>query len=503
MSDHIDGPRSIGDPAIDVTDLYVFTSPENAERIVLVANVFPSAGANAMFSNVVNHSIIVRRATVAGLGDAAKFQTGDEEYRFSCRLDALEPGREGAMPVQRGTCTLPGGQVQRFVVNDEKGVATPDGVFRVFAGLRSDPFFLGWLWLPTELKKFPNLLQHDNVLSIVIEFDARRVLNPNGGSLFAVVAETSPLPRSSDFSRPPSRFDWIGRPEQTNMRLNNPAVTGTGDVRDLWNQQTPFAIAKELEPVFRKRLLDSLADFDMRDGKADWTPAALAASANVFLDDFLLFDLAKPMTDASFLEIEKSTLHGHAYQTGGGRTLDANVIDILMTWMVNHDQGEFMQGGATGATRPGGKAFPYLAPPNTQLQTVAESVDLSAPPDQVWALIGSFGGMWHPLIAKIQVMGTGVGQLRTIETIDGKQVIERLEVVDNSQRRYRYVMISGIPAADYTGTLDVKPKGPGSSVEWRVEYLADGQPDVIVKTIVSSLLRTGLESLKPRFGVPQ
>ena len=96
MSDHIDGPRSIGDPAIDVTDLYAFSSPENADRIVLVANVFPSAGANAMFSNVVNHSIIVRRATVAGLGDAAKFQTGDEEYRFSCRFDALEPGREGA-----------------------------------------------------------------------------------------------------------------------------------------------------------------------------------------------------------------------------------------------------------------------------------------------------------------------------------------------------------------------------------------------------------------------
>lgn len=285
------------------------------------------------------------------------------------------------------------------------------------------------------------------------------------------------------------------------MRLNNPAVTGTGDLRDLWNQQTPFAIDSELQPVFRKRLIDSLTDYDMRDGKADWTPAALAASANVFLDDFLLFDLAKPITDASFLEIEKSTLNGHAYQTGGGRTLDANVIDILMTWMVNHDKGELMQGGATGATQPGGKAFPYLVPPNAQLQTVTDSVDLSAPPDQVWALIGPFGGMWHPLIAKIQVTGAGIGQLRKIETIDGKQIIERLEAVDDSQRLYRYAMISGIPAADYTGTLDVKPKGTGSSVEWRVQYLADGQPDIIVKTVVSTLLKTGLESLKSRFGV--
>ncbi len=200
-------------------------------------------------------------------------------------------------------------------------------------------------------------------------------------------------------------------------------------MRDLWNQQTPFAIAEELRPLFHKRMMDSLANWDMRDGKPDWTPAALTASANVFLDDFLLFDVSKPITDASHLEIEKSTLDGVAYKTGGGRTIDANCIDILLTWLINRDR-EFLQGGATGATQPGGKAFPYLAPPNTALQTVADSVDVSAPPDRVWALIGAFGGTWHPLIAKIQLTGEGIGQLRTIETIDGKQFIERLEEID-------------------------------------------------------------------------
>ena len=131
-----------------------------------------------------------------------------------------------------------------------------------------------------------------------------------------------------------------------------------------------------------------------------------------------------------------------------------------------------MQGGATSATQPGGNAFPYLAPPNAQLQTVADSVDLSAPPDRVWALIGPFGGTWHPLIAKIKLTGTGIGQLRTIETIDGKQIIERLEATDDARRFYRYGGITGIPAADYTGTLTAKPKGAGTTVEWRVQYLA-------------------------------
>ena len=56
------------------------------------------------------------------------------------------------------------------------------------------------------------------------------------------------------------------------MRLNNPAMNGTDDLRDLWNQQTPFAIAEDLRPIFRQRLIDSLTNWDMRDGKADWTP---------------------------------------------------------------------------------------------------------------------------------------------------------------------------------------------------------------------------------------
>jgi hypothetical protein len=498
MSDHIDGPRQIGDPSIDLSDLFAFTSPSNPSRTVIAADVFPSAGASAMFSNVAIHSIVVRRATVAGVGDAAKFKTGDEEFRFSCRFDTLVPGQDGK-PIQRGTCTFPDGQTLALVVNDENGASSSDGVFRVFAGLRSDPFILAWLMGPPR-RKFANLLLHDNVLSIVIEFDTIRLFDLSRGSLFAAIAETTPIPRSGGFvGHEAPRYDWVGRPEQTNVRLNNPILIGTDDLRDLWNQQTPFAIAQEFRPVFRKRLIDSLTAWDMSDDKADWTPTALAASAEVFLDDFLLFDVSKPITDTSHLEIEKSTLNGLPYQTGGGRTVDAHDIDILLTWLVNRDR-EYLQGGATSATKPGTKEFPYLAAPNTEPQTVVDSIDLTAAPDQVWALIGQYGGAWNPLVAKIKVSGTGVGQLRTIETIDGKQIIERLDSIDDSQRLYRYTMISGVPAADYTGALDVKPKEAGSSVAWRVQYWADGQPDIIVRTIVTTLLKTGLEGLKKRFG---
>src|SRR5215510_14401826 len=496
MSDHVDGPRSIGDPAADISDLFAFTSPENPARTVLAMCVFPSAGESAVFSNILDHSIALRRVTVAGTGHAAKFQPADDEMRFTFAFEVLERDAAGHV-IQRGTCTLPDGRQLPLTVNDEKGGATPEGDARAFAGLRSDPFYLAWI--AAELRKVPNLLQHDNVLCLVVEFDTDRVLDPAKGSLFGAIAETIPAREPhSNIGHPLARIDWIGRPEQTNVRLNNPGLSTADDLRDLWNQQTPFAIRKELQPLFLQRLKDSFMDWDMRDGNADWTPEALAANAKVFLDDFLLFDVAKPITDQSHLEIEKSTIDGRPYRTGGGRTVDANTVDILLTWLVNHDR-EFLLGGATGATKPGMKVFPYFAAPNTEIQTVTGSVELAAPPDDVWSVIGQFDLRGHPNVAKVNLTGAGIGQLRRLETRDGREIVERLEEVDNSKRSYRYALVSGVPASHYAGVIEVRQNGSGSVAEWRVEFLADNKPDIAVRTQVSTLVKTGLGSLKQRF----
>ena len=497
MSDHVDGPRSIGDPAADITDLFAFTSPENPARTVLAMDVFPSAGEDAMFSNIIDYAIAVRHMTVAGVGNNAKFQPADDAIRFSFRFETLKHDAAGKA-IQRGVCKLPDGRELSLTVNEENGTSTPEGDVRVFAGLRSDPFYLAWDI--AILKKFPNLLQHTNVLCIVVECDTRRVLDPAKGSLFGAIAETVPPQKRGLLGPAISRIDWIGRPEQTNMRLNNPAMSEITDLRDLWNQQTPFAISKVLQPLFLQRLKDSIATWDMLDGKADWMPEAIAATANVFLDDFLLFDVAKPINDESHLEIEKSTLSGHPYQTGGGRTIDANSIDILLTWLVNNDR-EFLLGGATGATKPGMNVFPYFATPNTKLQIVSESVELSATPDDVWSLIGQFGGAWHPLNARVNLTGTGIGQLRTILTLDGQQIVERLEAIDDAKRFFRYSNIAGMGVSRYIGTLEVKPKGSGSVVDWRAQFLATNATDRAMKVKVSTSFRSGLESLKQRFGV--
>ena len=215
MSDHVDGPRSIGDPAADITDLFAFTSPENPARTVLAMCVFPSAGEDAIFSNVIDYSIVVRRVTVAGVGNAAKFQPADEEIRFSFRFEVLKRDAAGKV-IQRGVCTLPDGRKLSLTVNDEKGASTPEGDVRVFAGLRSDPFYLAWI--AATLKKVPNLLQHDNVLCIVVEFDTRRVLDPAKGSLFGAIAETVPDPAAARPHRTSSRTHRLGRTPRADER---------------------------------------------------------------------------------------------------------------------------------------------------------------------------------------------------------------------------------------------------------------------------------------------
>jgi hypothetical protein len=130
-----------------------------------------------------------------------------------------------------------------------------------------------------------------------------------------------------------------------------------------------------------------------------------------------------------------------------------------------------------------------------------QSIELAAAPDEVWSLIGDFGGSWHPLNARIAVTGTGIGQLRTIETLDGREIVERLDVIDNARRFFRYTNIAGMPVSHYTGVLEVQPRSSGCTVEWRAQFMSSHQTDRAVKALVSTLFKAGLESLKSRFGV--
>lgn len=497
MSDHIDGPRTTADPSVDLTDLFAFASPQSPGKTVLVADVLPFAGEVGFFSNVADYSIIVRRTRVAGLGPDAAIGSYGPTIKFTFQFDVLSrASSDGSAAAQAGSCILPSGEVVPVTVGDEAGSYSKDKSIRVFAGVRSDPFYIGWVL--NTMESVPNYLQNDNVMGLVVECDLNAFFPADDGTLFGVVAESTPRHRTSNSLLIP-RYDWVGRPEQTNFIIN--AIPNTIDLRDLWNQQQPFAdFPTEVAAVFRQRLSDSFAFWDARDGETNWPPDMLAAHVNLRLADFLVFDTAKPITDQSHLEIEKATLDGKPYVTGGGRTINANVIDILVTYLINRDQGKFYQSRATQATQPGRDTFPYLAPPNQTLLKITSGADLAASITDVWDVVGQFSAIWNPLVASVSLVGEGLGQLRKTETIDGKVLWERLDALSSSDHVISYSLVSGIPAEPLLTTIRLSPATAGCNVAWEVSYRPSGQGDLIVHLIIKTMMDQGIAGLRKRFG---
>ena len=70
------------------------------------------------------------------------------------------------------------------------------------------------------------------------------------------------------------------------------------------------------------------------------------------------------------------------------------------------------------------------------------------------------------------------------------------EMCIRDRRFFRYTNITGISASRCTGMLEVRPRSSGSVVDWRVQYLGAAG----VRGKLTPLLKTGLESLKSRFG---
>jgi carbon monoxide dehydrogenase subunit G len=118
----------------------------------------------------------------------------------------------------------------------------------------------------------------------------------------------------------------------------------------------------------------------------------------------------------------------------------------------------------------------------------------------VWSIVGQFDSTWSPIIASLRTTGAGIGQLREIETIDGKTIVERLDSLDAVNKILSYTMMSGIPAKPYTGKIQVAPSGAGSRVTWTVDYRPSGQGELIVRLIIQSLIERSLNALQERFG---
>ena len=114
------------------------------------------------------------------------------------------------------------------------------------------------------------------------------------------------------------------------------------------------------------------------------------------------------------------------------------------------------------------------------MSEVKVSEKVAAPADEVWELLGDFGGLakWcGPTLQSCTVEGSGVGAVRTIGLPGGKSIQERLEGLDPSSRTLRYSIVgkSPIPVREYLATCRVVETGPSECrVDWESRFEPDG-----------------------------
>jgi hypothetical protein len=364
MSDHGSGPRAFADPVVDIADMYVFPSPERSGSLVLVLDVFPWAGPDALFSDAVDYLFRVRAAGIASGGAGPAFAVGGGEYTFVCRFSAPVEGRL----VQEGTCTASTGQAVSFRVNDEQGGQTQG--LRVFAGQRMDPFFFdgakaGQSLMTRKLafaKVGSSAVFRQNVLSIVVELDVAAMFRAGDGPLFAVVGETA---RTGPIT---IRLERFGRPEIKNLILGPKGfdtVNRDIEIRDLYNQEDAFKLGPAYLDAYRARMNANLAAWDVVDGKTDWPLDAHGTHplTEMLLADFMVIDVSKPYAEKSYFEIEQMLLKGTAHNTCGGRWLNDDSMDTLVTTLVNAGNGPRISDGVDQQAVQASRAFPYLVPP--------------------------------------------------------------------------------------------------------------------------------------------
>jgi len=370
VSDHFSGPRAIAGPLCDICDVYAFPSPERNGHLVLVMNVLPMATPSSFFSDAIVCRFRLRTVSIAGTGSASSFAFDDEEVAIDCSFDPPEP--KGTMTAQTGTCEPYDSETVRLLVHDAKGSAG-NGV-RIFAGLRSDPFFIDLPAIQSAMKTGRlafsdpgvNSLAGANVLGIVAEVELTRLMPSAKTPLLAAALETIAA------GKLPIRLERVGRPEVKNIFLgpkDKDRVNRDIDLRDLYNLEDAFHVGPDYRRAYRARLNANLSYLDGLNGRIDWPPDSTEAHplTELLLHDFLVVDTSKPFQEGSFFEVEQAMLADRPHQSCGGRPLNDDVMDRIYTLLIGGSKGPPISDHVDMATVPADAAFPYLAAPNPML----------------------------------------------------------------------------------------------------------------------------------------
>lgn len=359
-SDHIDGPVTMQHRVADLSDLYMFPTPKKPGFLTVILNTYPIAPSSGHFSEKVSYNFYLRKAAVKGTADRPAFETSEEAV-ISCSF--VTPAAHEDHTI---TCKSPAGETT--AAYEQVAEADPSAALRVYAGMRSDPFFFNSDWATAASTKGKilkpddsDVMKYTNILSVVLEINTAKLF-PKPSALYALAVEA--IAKDTPTS-PARRMDRLGRPEITNVSLVN--HKNDAELRDQYNEDRPFQVAPANQQSYKDRLVRNFGYYDALDGKTNWTDPAKESLAALLTEDFLVVDITKPCRPESFLEIEKAIFLHKAHETCGGRQPNDDIMDTLFTLYIAGLNGERIRDGVDHPHRPVSEQFPYLAEPDLSL----------------------------------------------------------------------------------------------------------------------------------------
>ena len=317
MSDHLDVPdlKPPMNASLDITDMYIFQKPGDANKSIMVFNVNPIAPtfADAFASDAV-YELKVDTNADAIAEIAYRFTFSPKEHGMQTATVRRVSGEQASGAGKEGDILF---QNVPVAFGEEFTVAE-NGEYRFFVGMRSDPFFF-------DLDGYKNGMQFTgkdtfldkNVFSMVLELPNSALgSNPRVGIWARVL-----VPKDE---QPFFQIDRMGRP------LVNVAFTKGEDKATLNHN----------EPIHDRGLFqEKFIDLFITSGRSSEDAQQLALS---LLPDILDYDYSRPA----------------GYRNG--RTLTDDIIDIQLTLLTNGaittDKVEPHQDLLT--------TFPYVGPPH-------------------------------------------------------------------------------------------------------------------------------------------
>jgi len=122
------------------------------------------------------------------------------------------------------------------------------------------------------------------------------------------------------------------------------------------------------------------------------------------------------------------------------------------------------------------------------------SIDVAAPPDEVWAVAGDPGriGEWFPAVVECEMDG----DVRRATMGNGAVLVERITRRDDAARSYAYSVVEGIPGLTrHEAVISVDGALNGSRVRWSQDAESEVE-GYDAEARLRKVMQQGLESLR-------